>query len=158
MELDEAALLRLVHRFFRRVPDSGIRTALHARRKTVVVDAYYLPVAKATVDRVMRSNPLLIPAGSETEVSDCDDYALQVKATITSLRRQENLLEGRNEPPPAVGIVITGTHALTAFVGTQDGEPYLALADASRSERPIVTEPAAAVPILGEPPVRLLYF
>ena len=158
MSLSGEHVIVAIRDFFREVPSSGIRTKTQARLKSILVDEVYDLVTRATVDRVMRSNPLLIPAAPETELSDCDDFALHVKANITRLYRQENLASGASRPPPAIGIVVTGSHVLNAFLTSQEDGHTLALADASRQQRPIVVDPADAPPILGMLPVRLLYF
>jgi hypothetical protein len=108
----------------------------------------------------MKSHPLLVPPNLEgAEIADCDDFALQMKATLTALRRTENLAQGSDRSPPAIAIVVADQHALTAFITANGADLALALADASDPTRPISDAPDDATRLFKyEPAIQLIYF
>ena len=108
----------------------------------------------------MRSHLGLIPrhpADAGEEILDCDDYALQLKTVLTVLTREWGAVNGRNAYPPAVGIVLTATHAVSLFVSGSRAGPKVWIADASRAGQPVIGDPDAGRRLLQALPVRLIY-
>lgn len=155
-----ARLQDVVLTLFAQVPGSGLQNIQTAGNRLCFVDNAYSPVSFAEVDRVVRSNPLLVPpSGGADELSDCDDYALQVKSILTTLKRQQNVGAAEPDAPPAIGIIISEIHAVSGFVSAGNAGLKLALIDASRPDRPVVDAPdQVADLLLGRPGIRLVYF
>lgn len=159
-EINSDTILSLIVDFFSKVPGSGIDDIVSAGNKCIFVDTSYSSVAKAEVDRIMKSDPSMVPPAVDgTELGDCDDYALQVKATLTSLRRTQNIIQGGDKSPPAIAIVVAEQHALTAFITGSEGNLSLVLADASVKSQPISDDPGDATELLKyNPIIKLIYF
>lgn len=162
MELVDAGRLQaLVVDLFSRVPGSGLESASGQDRCILLVDNVYAPVTRTDVDRIARADPLLVPApeNAQGELDDCDDYALHMKAALTTLFRQRRAASAADFGPPAVGIVISEVHAVNAFVSMVNGDATLFLIDTSRPNRPVTKEPdQVAALLLQRPAVRLIYF
>jgi hypothetical protein len=146
----------LVRALFERVPGSGVREHAPACERLCFVDDAYSPVSAAEVRRVAAANPLRVPRTTPVdELTDCDDYALQIKSLLTAHRRRQRV----RRPPPAIGLVIAEAHAVNAFVSATPAGLRLSLIDASRPDQPVVTA-AEDVPglLLDRPAIRLIYF
>ena len=150
----------LVLALFARVPGSGLQGRTPAGERLLFVDRAYSPVSPAEIRRIAKANPLRTrPGAAVDELTDCDDYALQIKSVLTTLRRRRRHKPRAPDAPPAIGIVIAENHAVNAFVSATPAGLKLALMDASRSDRPIVTAPEdVAGLLLDQPAIRLVYF
>lgn len=150
----------LVLALFARVPGSGLQGRGPACEKLCFVDNAYSPVSQAEVRRIAAANPLQTPLTDfDDELTDCDDYALQIKSVLTTLRRRKRRRPDAPCAPPAIGIIIAEAHAINAFVSATPSGLQLSLIDASRPDQPIVTaaEDVAGL-LLDQPAVRLIYF
>lgn len=160
MEISKDSLIPLIRDFFRVLPDSGIKTLVDAQRVSTLVDNSYAALKKSDIISTLKSNPLLVGAAeptNESELFDCDDYALQLKASLTGLYRTKRLL---NEiiSPPAVGIVVTQNHALNiVFCESGNALPECFLVDPSQKSPKLVNESSASSNLLKTLPVSLIY-
>jgi hypothetical protein len=160
MEISNEIIPRLLRDFFKKIPDSGIKTITNAKRRSVIVDNTYSPVTQSEILEIIKSNPLLVPNSQVTvnnELSDCDDYALQLKASTTALYRQRMLANDRLFPP-AVAIVITQSHALNLVITeSEGGDPTPSIIDPSETEPIFLDDPKQGSHALGILPIKLIY-
>ena len=161
MEITKDSLPTLIRDFFNKIPDSGIKSISSARRRSVVVDNLYTSVKETELFEAIRSNPLLVPRlplNANNELIDCDDYALQLKASITALYRQKMLVTNISIFPPAVGIVITQNHALNiAICESEGGGPEVFIIDPSESSPILMNDPKVSAKALKILPVNMIY-
>jgi hypothetical protein len=145
--------------FFSSLGACEISTMADVRIKVMLVDDVYSPISRDEILALLRGNPLPAPAGdAKTQITDCDDYALQLKGAAVKLFRQRYCTGAGQPAPPAVAIVISQNHALNLFI-EQDaqGANRIWLIDASAPELPITHDPAKAARMLKKPPVKLIY-
>lgn len=160
MEISKDSLIPLVRDFFSAIPDSGIKTIPDAERISTLADNSYSALQKSDIVSTLKSNPLLVSAAessNNSELFDCDDYALQLKASLTGLFRTKRL-SNKIIAPPAVGIIITQNHALNiVFCESSNASPELFLVDPSLKSPKLVSESPAASNLLKTLPVKLIY-
>lgn len=160
MDVTNENLIQLIHDFFGVIPDCGIKNLTDARRISVIVDNSYSTLKKGEIISTLKSTPLLAgeaELSNNSELFDCDDYALQLKATLTGLYRTKRLLTGMIAPP-AVGIVITQNHALNIVVCESNGaNPEIFLVDPSVKSPKLIGDPSASLELLKTLPVSLIY-
>lgn len=129
------------------------------RIKVMLLDDCYSPISRDEILTLAKRNPLpALPCAAKTQITDCDDYALQLKAVAAALYRQLSFA-GRAEPvPPAVAIVISQNHAVNIFI-EQDaqGKNSIWVIDTSTPGLPITNDPAQAARMMKKPPVKLIY-
>lgn len=160
MEISKDSLIPLIRDFFSAIPSSGIVTLPDTRRISALVDNSYSALKKSDIIGTLKSNPLLAGAAesfNDSELFDCDDYALQLKASLTGLFRTRRL-SIKTISPPAVGIVITQNHALNiVFCESSNASPELFLVDPSLKSPKLVSESSASSNLLKTLPVSLIY-
>jgi hypothetical protein len=160
MDVSKDSLIPLLRDFFKAIPDCGIKTLVDTRRVSVLVDNTYSVLKKAEIMGMLKSSPLLAGAaeGSEnSELFDCDDYALQLKASLTALFRTKRLLV-RMVAPPAIGVVITQNHALNIVLcESNDAGSEILLVDPSLKSPKMVSDPSASSELLKTLPISLIY-
>ena len=161
MEIPSESIKQLLEDFFAEIPDSGIESEVDVDERSVIVDSFYTPVTEAEVFEVLRTNPLLVPPQTDHspgELFDCDDYALQFKASITALYRQKKLVGNIELHPPAVGIVISQKHALNIGVfEAESDEPRIFIIDPSAPVPVMLKDPQSSIEALKMPPIKLIY-
>lgn len=159
MEITKETFPMVIRDFFKKIPDSGIKTILNARRKSIIVDNKYSAVSQNEILGIIKSNPLLV-ANSQmdenNELNDCDDYALQLKALTTALYRQRMLSDGTLFPP-AVGIVITQNHALNLVITESEGGVKLSIIDPSETEPRFIDDPSQCLQAMKTLPIAMIY-
>ena len=160
MRMDAETTFQAVVKLLAEISGSGIQDLPSGRLITIMVDEEYSTVTRIQIKGTMRTNPLLSPSNAKPgdELVDCDDFALQLKAAVTSRVRLENQTTGTYSPPPAIGIIFTMYHALSVFVTSdRNGGTVAMLADASDPNQPITSNPTEAATLLKTLPVRFIY-
>tara|TARA_R110000868_G_scaffold17494_8_gene76674 strand:+ start:804 stop:1295 length:492 start_codon:yes stop_codon:yes gene_type:complete len=132
----------------------------HFTSRLVIVDGRYSSIEITTIEAMLISNPLLqsVPIGQE--INDCDDFALQVKSSITSLVRQRAVQQHATLFPPAVGILLTPRHALNIIICHQDNDPTnfgVFLLDAMKPGKGLISSPKEAKELMLQPEISLIY-
>lgn len=160
MDIPKDNLIPLLRDFFRPIPDCGINNLADIRRVSILVDNIYSPLKKTEITSTLKSNPLLsgdAEATDKSELFDCDDYALQLKSSLTALYRSMRR-SGNSVSPPALGVVITQNHALN-IVLCETGNARLAffLVDPSLKSPRMVSDPSASLELLKVLPISLIY-
>ena len=159
MEITKEALPMMLRDFFKTIPDSGITTISNVRRRSVIVDNIYNTVSPDEILGIINSNPLLVTNSQlnvDNELSDCDDYALQLKALTTALYRQR-MLSDETLFPPAVGIIITQNHALNLVLTESDDGIRLSVIDPSETNPAFLDDPLQCQQALKVLPISLIY-
>lgn len=161
MQISKDKIPRLVSDFFKKIPDSGINSITSARQKSVLVDNTYSLVFKNEIQNIIRTNPLIVPPIENhvnLEISDCDDYALQLKASLTALYRQNMINSGKIIMPPAIGIVITQNHAINIVLcrGSENSSKIF-LIDPNEKNPVLTDDSEESASLLKTLPIRLLY-
>jgi hypothetical protein len=150
----------LLHRYFREIPEAGFSSLTAVRKKSLIVDNVYELVDKDTLNSVVVANPLLsYPANMQgQEVLDCDDYSLQLKASMNSLNRQR-VLAGQATYPPAVGMVITQNHALNVIISRwgESGKRVFVI-DTMLESPKLVSNKDECRTLLKLMPIKFVYF
>jgi hypothetical protein len=153
------AIRECILKFFSSIGACEISTMVDARIKVMLVDDWYSPISRAEILTLASGNPMLAPPGAaKTQITDCDDYALQLKDAAVKMFRQR-YCNGTGQPvPPAVAIVISQNHAVNLFI-EQDaqGKNSIWFIDASTPGLPITHDPAQAAQMMKKPPVKLIY-
>ena len=161
MDISKDSVQRFIYTFFKTIPNSGIRTLNQAGRKSILVDNVYSCVAKTEIENILQTNPLLIPPiqnQENPEIADCDDYALQLKASLTVLYRQKMISTGQIIYPPAVGIVITQNHALNIVIcESLPDSQGIYLVDPSMREPYLTENVEESVSLLKILPINTIY-
>jgi hypothetical protein len=161
MQISKDRAPRLILDFFKEIPGSGIRSISFAKRKSVIVDNAYDTVSKSEVKRIIETNPLIVPpiqSQTNLEIADCDDYALQLKASLTALNRQKMISTGTIVLPPAIGIVITQNHVVNLVIcGNTADTTGIFLIDPSMQKPTLVNDPAESASLLKTLPVKIIY-
>jgi len=161
MQISREMVPRLILDFFKEIPDSGIRSISVAKRKTVRVDNAYNTVSKSEVKRIIETNPLIVPPiqnQTNPEIADCDDYALQLKASLTALNRQKMISTGKIILPPAIGIVIAQSHVVNLVIcGNTADTISVFLIDPSMQKPTLVNDPDESALLLKTLPVKIIY-
>ncbi|MFQ2301072.1 hypothetical protein ACK32U_15105 [Aeromonas dhakensis] len=160
MNITNEELYPLLRDFFKAIPDSGIKTIPNANKISRVVDNIYSTVTKSEIINTIKTNPLFIVNNSlpkNAEIADCDDYALQLKSSITSLYRARSKI-GNMLAPPAVGIVITQNHALNIVLcQTSENSYELFLIDPSSENPQFINDIENSLLALKTLPISLIY-
>jgi len=157
--ISTAAVRSLIVDFFFTIGGFQITTMEDLEAKVMLVDDSYSPITGDELIAIAKGNPLMAPPNAaKMEITDCDDYALQLKAIATAHFRQRYFAGAAEPLPPAVAIVISGNHAVNLFID-QDarGNNSIWFMDASTPELPVTNDPAQAARLMKEPPVRLIY-
>lgn len=161
MQISKDEIPRLIFDFFRAIPDSGIQRISDARRKSIIVDNAYSFVSKVEINTIVKTNPLILPPIQDQdtpEIADCDDYALQLKASLTALYRQKMISTGKMILPPAIGIVITQNHALNlAICKAPQNTPSIFLIDPSLQKAFLTNDVDKSISLLKKLPVHIVY-
>lgn len=161
MNITKGKIPILIRDFFKEISDSGISSIPNVTRRSIIVDNQYSLVSKDEIMGVIKSNPLMITSSliaGNNELFDCDDYALQLKALITALYRQRFLSGNAALFPPAIGIVITQSHAINLIITkSQNGRPILSLIDPSESSPAFLDNPSQSLQALKTLPVAMIY-
>ena len=161
MRISRERVPRLILDFFKAIPGSGITSISIAKRKSVRVDNAYNTVPKSDVKKVIETNPLIMPpiqGQTNPEIADCDDYALQLKASLTALNRQKMISTGKIILPPAIGIVITQNHVVNLVVCGNSAEKVgIFLIDPSMQKPKLVNDSAEVASTLKTLPVKIIY-
>ena len=147
--------------FFSSLGACEIATMVDLKIKVMLVDDCYSPISREEILTLARGNPLLAPPGAaKTQITDCDDYALQLKrcGSTPCIARAVITTAEAAPVPPAVAIVISQNHAVNLFI-EQDGQGKNSIwfIDASTPELPITNDPAQAARMMKKPPVKLIY-
>lgn len=160
MDVSKDQLIPFIRDFFSAISDCGIRNLADTRRVSVLVDNTYVALRKSEIMSMLKSSPLLVGAAERldnSELFDCDDYALQLKASLTALFRAKRLLDD-TIAPPAIGIVITQNHALNIVLcGSSDSDLAIFLVDPSLKSPQLVNDPTASSGLLKTLPITLIY-
>jgi hypothetical protein len=161
MEINKDSLPKLIRDFFKQIPDSGIKSLPDARKRTIIVDNKYITTSRTELLEVIRTNPLLVP-GAQTnendELTDCDDYALQLKTSITALYRQRKVTTNEQIYPPAVGVVLSQNHALNlVIIESETGSSEIYLIDPSIDSPTFINEPGQIAQALKLLPIKNIY-
>jgi len=160
MDVSNDSLIPLLLDFFKAIPDCGIRDLADIKRVSILVDNTYSSLKKAEVMSMLKSNLLLIgeaEAIDNSELFDCDDYALQLKASLTALYRTKRL-QTETVSPPAVGIVITQNHAVNIVLcESSTSELEILLVDPSIKTPKMVSDASASAQLLRTLPISLIY-
>jgi len=161
MEISREVIPRLILNFFNLIPDSGIQEIDVAEARSLRVDNSYKTVSKSEVKRVIETNPLIVPPiqnQTNPDIADCDDYALQLKASLTALNRQKMISTGKIILPPAIGIVITQNHVVNLVIcGNTADTIGVFLNDPSMQKPKLVDDPDESALLLKTLPVRIIY-
>lgn len=161
MEISKDSLPKLIRDFFKKIPDSGIKSISNARRRSVIVDNIYSTTSQAELLGVIKTNPLLVPYSQRSdnnELVDCDDFALQLKASITALYRQKMLTTNLPIFPPAVGIVVSQNHALNLMISnTETGSIEIYLIDPSSDSPTFINDAEQSAEALKMLPIDMIY-
>jgi len=161
MEISREVIPRLILNFFNLIPDSGIQEIDVAEARSLRVDNSYKTVSKSEVKRVIETNPLIVPPiqnQTNPDIADCDDYALQLKASLTALNRQKMISTGKIILPPAIGIVITQNHVVNLVIcGNTADTIGVFLIDPSMQKPKLVDDPDESALLLKTLPVRIIY-
>jgi hypothetical protein len=158
-DISPAAVRSLIADFFSSLVDYEITTMEDVKTKVMLVDDSYSPISGDELRSFARGNPLMAqPGGAKTQITDCDDYALQLKAAATVQYRQRYFSGTASPLPPAVAIVISQNHVVNLFV-EQDGQGKNSIwfIDASTPDMQTTNDPAQAVQMMKKPPVTLIY-
>jgi hypothetical protein len=153
------AVNALIFEFFSSLEEYRITTMEDLDAKVLLVDDIYSTVTRDAMLAIAGSNPLNVPPGTpKTDLTDCDDYALQLKTMAAATARQLFIV-GEAEPlPPAIGMVICKEHVITLFVEQDEaGVNSLCFLDASTRGTPVAHEPEEAARLMKTPPVKLIY-
>lgn len=160
MNLSNDDIYPLLRDFFKKIPDSGIKTLPNLHKLSRVVDNNYSIITKSEVINTIKTNPLFIINNSlpkNAEIADCDDYALQLKSAITSLYRAKSKI-GNVLAPPAVGIVITQDHAVNIVIcQTTENSYEVLLIDPSNDSPQFVSDVESLLTVLKKLPISLIY-
>ena len=127
----------------------------------MIVDNAYNTVLKSEVTTTIKTNPLIaspIQGQDNPEIADCDDYALQLKASLTALYRQKMINTGKVILPPAIGIVITQNHVVNlVFWANPDSTVGVFLIDPSVQKPVLVSDSGESAALLKTLPVKMVY-
>lgn len=163
MEISNETVAEALLAFFRSIPDCGIASKPDVFTRCRIVDNVYQPVKQQEVLEIIRTNPSMVlhaGASGSSELTDCDDYALQLKATLTGLYRNK-LLAGEDVVfPPAIGIVLTQNHALNLIIcesAVSDHGVEVLLIDPSEAQPRFSSDPTSSQSALQTLPVSLIY-
>jgi hypothetical protein len=161
MEIMKDSLPKIIRDFFKKIPDSGIQSIPDAIERSVIVDNIYSTTNQTELLGIISANPLLVPhdqMSANIELLDCDDYALQLKASITALYRQKMVATNSPIYPPAVGIVITQNHALNLMISeTETGSREVYLIDPSSDSPTFINDPEQSAQALKMLPIKMIY-
>jgi hypothetical protein len=92
------------------------------------------------------------------DIADGDDYALQLKASLTALNRQKMISTGKIILPPAIGIVITKNHVVNLIIcGNTADTISVFLIDPSMQKPTLVNDPDESALLLKTLPVKIIY-
>lgn len=134
------------------------------RQKIVMVDNFYRAVDSDDMSAVIQANPLLQhpPTYNDSrrshELSDCDDFALQFKASITSLYRHRALYTEEVIPPPAVGILLSKNHALNIiYAKAPTGELGVFMIDTMLESKAPVNDTESCAAIMRRTGLKMIY-
>jgi hypothetical protein len=152
-------MIDLILEFFSKIPGSGFGNRDDGAERICVSDHLYATVSRAEITRVNKTFPL--STTDETprdELHDCDDYALHLKAMLMAVWRKGNR-KSASGSPPALGLLITETHALNIFVTSSGGKPKVMLCDVSNGKPIFAANASDATELMMHPPVvRWVYF
>jgi hypothetical protein len=158
-DISPAEVRNLILDFFSIIGEYEITNMVDVKIKVMLVDDVYSPISRDEILTLARCNLLLTPPGAvKTQITDCDDYVMQLKNEANAMYRQ-NYFAGRAAPvPPAVAIVISRNHAVNLFI-EQDGQGNNTIwfIDASTPELQTTNDPAQAAQMMKLPPVKLIY-
>ena len=145
--------------FFSSLGAYEIATMADLKIKVMLVDDCYTPIAKEEILTLARCNLLLSqPAAVKTQLTDCDDSAMQLKSEANALYRHSTYAGTAAPVPPAVAIVISQNHAVNLFIDQDDkGKNSIWCIDASKPELSVTKDPAQAARMMKKPPVKLIY-
>ncbi len=152
-------VMKAFQAILKQVPGSGFRRLPDARQRTLTADDFYGAVPEADVINVLAGIPFLVPVG---DVFDCDDYAMRFKTAMTMLWAQRALAAGRPGPAPAIGILLSHSHAVNVILLDKgdDNAPanIVAVLDPSSTDsRSILTELDEIGAAIGTLPIRGIY-
>jgi hypothetical protein len=153
------AIRECILKFFSSISPCEISTMVDVKIKVMLVDDWYSPISRDEILTLARENPMLAPpCAAATQITDCDDYALQLKDGAVNMFRQR-YCSGTGQPvPPAVAIVISQNHAVNLFI-EQDvqGRNSIWFIDAGTPGPHITHDPSQAAQMMKKPPVKLIY-
>jgi len=160
MDLTPESVKSLIFGFFSKIEYSGIESVDQANDIACLVDDVYTTVKQSEVIGTIKASPLLVGVAESldgTELFDCDDYALQLKASLTALYRTKRKTDDRIQPP-AIGIIVSKSHALNVVIcESTDNKPSLFLIDPSVKYPKLMSDPDSAATLLQTLPVVLIY-
>jgi len=154
-DISSAKVREVISDFFSVIPGAAGDDLL---KKVVLVDDSYSPISRDELLALARGNLLKAPPGAPTtQITDCDDYALQLKAAANMVYRQR-YFDGKAQPlPPAVAIVISQNHAVNFFIEQDSqGKNSLWFIDASAPALPPTNDPVQAAQMMRKPPVKFI--
>jgi len=157
--ISSEAINELIKDFFSSIENFQFTSMDELDSKVVLVDDSYSPVSRDDLLAIAKDNPLNVPPGTlKTQLTDCDDYALQLKAIAMANCRQRHITDSGQPLPPAIAIVISQNHAVNLFVEQDsEGNNSLCFLDASTPGFPMGSEPEQAEQIMKQPPLKLIY-
>lgn len=159
-DVPKGKLIPLLCDFFKAIPYCGITDLALTEEFSVLVDDVYCTLKKTEIMSMLNSSPLLVGSAEisdNSDLFDCDDYALQLKASLTALFRAKRLLADTIYPP-AIGIVITQNHALNIVLcESNNSDLEIFLVDASLDTPKMVSNPSASSVLLRTLPIKLIY-
>lgn len=153
------AIRQHILEFFSSLGGCEMTTMADVRIKVILVDDVYRPISHAELCTLARHSLVRAKPGvAKTQITDCDDSAMQLKSEANALYR-ESYFSGRTAPvPPAVAIVISQNHAVNLFIEQDSqGKNSIWFIDASTPELLLTNDPAQAAQMLKKPPVKLIY-
>ena len=162
MDVSKKDLPSLIANFFCQIKNCGIKNQREALIKSTLVDNSYSVLKKTDIANMLKSNLLLIGQAESlinSDLFDCDDYALQLKSSLTALFRTQRLLSSNSSIfPPAVGIVITQNHAINIVICESiNNKPEVFLIDASLASPKLIDDPLDSARLLKTMPISLIY-
>lgn len=162
MNISKEELFQVFLQFFSSI--GFHREASTLRQKLVMVDNFYRAVDGDDMSAAIQSNPLLQHPPRSTgssrslELSDCDDFALQFKASITSLYRHRALYTEEVIPPPAVGILLSKNHALNIiYAKPPNGELGVFMIDTMLENKSPVNDTESCAAIMRRTGLKMIY-
>ena len=158
---DRDVLKSLLLDFFRQDKWFGINAVSQINTITICVDENYCPIPKKIISDVISGNPQLFsysPDIVEGEFFDCDDFALQLKATVTSNLRLRGLLNKKVVYPPAIGFILDQYHAINFFISQKKQDDLVVnIIDTSKPNAKPVENAVDAKDLFNTMPMRLIY-
>ncbi|KDN30624.1 hypothetical protein VFDL14_03715 [Vibrio fortis] len=159
MQLELDSIKIALMNYFEGSWDSNAASMSDLDKVAIGLDDQYTAVTKSEILSIIQTSPSLVVPDNSTfghQLSDCDDYALQLKALTVALYRQK-AWQGAQVSPPAIGMVITQSHAFNFIIWDKLGEATAAIIDPSEQTPVFYDVLADGRHTLGTFPIQLIY-